>query len=68
MDRTELRAELLRKGINQRTLAAALGISENALYQKLKGREFKESEIRKIADMLCLTAEDINRFFFVPQE
>lgn len=64
MNRAELRAEIARKDITYRAIASALGISEQAFYNKLDGKtEFKESEIRKLVDLLGLSADDLNRIF-----
>ncbi len=64
MNRTELRAEIARKGLSKRAISAALGISEQALYNKMDGSsEFKESEIKKLVNLLGLTPTDINRIF-----
>lgn len=64
MNRSELRAEIARKGVSKTSLAEALGISLTSLSMKLKGeREFKESEIQKLVTALSLTAKDVNRIF-----
>jgi len=64
MDRSELRAEIARKNISKTVLAEALKLSRASFCSKLKGeREFKESEIRKLVDVLGLTATDVNRIF-----
>ena len=64
MNRAELRAAIARKDISLRDLAKALGISETSMWMKMKGeREFKESEIRKLAEILELSAADINLIF-----
>ena len=64
MNREELRAEIARKQITKRAIAEALGISEAALFLKLRGdREFKENEIRNLVDVLGMTPEDVQRIF-----
>lgn len=64
MDRSELRAELARQKISNRTVAAELNISEQAFYNKMSGSsEFKESEIKKLIQLLGLTATDVDRIF-----
>lgn len=66
MNRSELRAEIARKGISNREISRALNISEQAFYNKIGGTsEFKESEIKKLVYLLGLTADDINRIFLV---
>lgn len=64
MNRTELRAEIARKEITNRTISRELGISEQAFYNKMNGTsEFKESEIKGIVRVLGLTAADVDRIF-----
>ena len=64
MNRAELRAAIARKGISKTDLAQALDISSTSLQLKLKGeREFKESEIQKLINVLGLTADDVNLIF-----
>jgi cyanate lyase len=64
MNRAELRAEIARKQISNRDIAKALGISEQAFYNKIGGQtEFKESEIKALVAVLGLSPEDVNRIF-----
>ncbi len=64
MDRSELRAEFARQGISNRRIAAELNISEQAFYNKMSGvTEFKESEIKKLIQILGLSAADVDRIF-----
>lgn len=64
MNRNELRAEIARKGISNRTIAGELNISEQAFYNKMGGQtEFKESEIKKLVKILGLSAIDVDRIF-----
>ncbi len=64
MNRTELRAEIARKEITNRTISRELGISEQAFYNKMNGTsEFRESEIKGIVRVLGLTAADVDRIF-----
>lgn len=64
MDRAELRAEIAKNGMTNRSIAKALGISEQALYNKLGGStEFKESEIKKLIQLLGLSAQRVNEIF-----
>ena len=64
MNRSELRAEIARKDISKRAIAEALEISETSLFLKMRGdREFKETEIRKLVEVLALTPEDVQRIF-----
>ncbi len=43
---------MLRRNINQKELANKLGISQVTLSKKFKLNDFRESDIRKIADIL----------------
>ncbi len=64
MNRSELRAEIARQGISNRDIARELNISEQAFYNKMSGAsEFKESEIKKLAQILGWTAADVDRIF-----
>ncbi len=64
MNRSELRAEIARKGISNRAVAGELNISEQAFYNKMSGAsEFKESEIKKLIQILELSAADVDRIF-----
>lgn len=64
MDRSELKAEIARKGITYRFIAAELHISEQAFYNKLNGdTEFKESEIKTLVRVLGLTPSRVNEIF-----
>ncbi len=64
MNRAELRAEIAKKMITQREIASALGISESSLRNKMVGdNEFKESEIRKLVQLLELSPERVNEIF-----
>ncbi len=64
MDRAELRAEIARAGISNLALARQLGISDQAFYNKMNGKsEFRESEIRKLVEILSLSPEKLNLIF-----
>lgn len=64
MDRAELRAEIARSGITNLALARQLGISDQAFYNKMNGKsEFRESEIRKLVEILSLSPEKLNLIF-----
>lgn len=64
MNRDELRAEIAKKNVTKTKIAEALGISRTGLSLKLSGKhEFKESEIKRLVDVLSLTPDDVNRIF-----
>lgn len=65
MNLPEFRAAVARADVSNRALAAHLGLSEQALYNKMSGKtEFKNSEIVKLAEVLGLSMEDVNLIFF----
>lgn len=65
MNQPELRAAVARAGITNRELSLNLQISEQAFYNKIKGQtEFKNSEIKKLAELLNLSMDDVNAIFF----
>lgn len=65
MNYRELKAAIARADIPNKVLANRLGLSEQAYYNKVSGRtEFKNSEIKKMAEMLDLSMESVNRIFF----
>lgn len=52
-------------GDTQSQLARMLGVTESTLSWKINGRaEFKQSEIKTIADRYGLTGEEIKSMFF----
>jgi transcriptional regulator with XRE-family HTH domain len=52
-------------GDTQGELARMLGVTESTLSWKINGRsEFKQSEIKAIADRYGLTGEEIKSMFF----
>ncbi len=64
MNREELRADMARFRISNKTVAKELGISEQAFYNKMNGSsEFKESEIRKLVRLLNYTPERVDQIF-----
>lgn len=65
MNYLKLSAQMTEKGITKRDVALQLNVSEQALYNKLKGlTEFKNSEIKTLASMLDLSMNDVNLIFF----
>lgn len=65
MNYPEFRAAVARAGVTNRELANGLGLSEQAFYNKLKGRaEFKNSEIKQLTSILTLSMEAVNIIFF----
>ena len=64
MNVDNLRMAIARAKKTKRELAAVLGLSEHAFFNKSVGAsEFKASEIKKLADALYLTPEEIVTVF-----
>lgn len=62
MKNNKLKEILQKKGLRQTDLSQELGLSKSALSQKINGlREFKQSEIIKMADYLGLTIDEVMR-------
>lgn len=52
-------------GRSKSEIAESLGITRQALYNKLNGEnEFKSSEIRRLSEILSLTPEERDLIFF----
>ena len=68
MDYSRLFGRIAEKGFSQKSLAAAIGISEGQMSLKLTGKyAFKQSDIRKICEELDIGAELIGEYFFTPK-
>ncbi len=65
MNENELRAEIVRKGLTIPKLAELAGMSKKTLYSKIKGfTSFKQGEISKVSEILCLSDNQILSIFF----
>lgn len=65
MNSPEFRAAVARSGRTNRELAKSLGLSETAFYNKVGGQtQFKNSEIKKLAELLSLSMASVNAIFF----
>ena len=63
----ELEIALVKVGLTKKEYAKALGISVQALYNKINNiAEFKVSEIVKSCEVLNLSSEDREKIFFAP--
>lgn len=61
----KLRAAILERGFTQEQLAEQLGMTIATFNYKVNNkREFKASEIKKLAEFLCLTTDEVNAIFF----
>lgn len=64
MNTNLLRAKMVEKGLTQRELAAAIGLSENSMSRKLTGkRDFSVQEALRISEALNL--KNPGEIFFV---
>lgn len=65
MKRNELLAAVTRVGLTLQDVSDEIGISRQSFSNKVSGKsEFKASEIKAIASLLNLTAEQVNDIFF----
>ena len=58
----ELRGVIAKRGMSQRSVAAAIGISEKAFYDKMKKGIFRSDEIEKMISILSI--ENPETIFF----
>lgn len=66
MNKTKLKSIMILHGHTNKDIADMLGISEQSVSCKINenGTEFKQGEIKIIADRYKLTPEDIAAIFF----
>lgn len=65
MNCPELRAAIARNDMSFRSIASQLSITEQALNNKMNGKtEFKNSEIKKLSQLLGLSMDAVNYIFF----
>lgn len=65
MNIPEFRAAIAKSGETNRALASQINLSEQAFYNKLNGKsEFKNSEIKRLAQLLGLSMSEVNIIFF----
>jgi transcriptional regulator with XRE-family HTH domain len=64
-NREKLKGKIVENGLTQEQLAEILGIRIATLNYKVNNKsEFKASEIKKLAEVLHLTDEEVNTIFF----
>ena len=64
----KLKAVILERGFTQEQIAEMLGMTIATFNYKVNNkREFKASEIKKLSEHLCLTAEEVNAIFFAEE-
>ena len=66
MDKAKLKSYMVLHGHTNKDIADLLGISEQSVSCKINenGTEFKQGEIRKIADEYRLSPEEVVAIFF----
>ena len=65
MNCEELKKRIDERGLKIRYIAEKLGISHEAMYNKVKGKtEFKVSEVAALAKVLNLSDKEIRSIFF----
>lgn len=65
MNSEALKRAINRRGLKIRYIAEKLGISHEAMYNKVKGKtEFKASEIAMLIDLLDLSDAEVREIFF----
>lgn len=61
----KLKAVILERGFTQEQIAEMLGMTIATFNYKVNNKsEFKASEIKKLGEILHLTAEEVNTIFF----
>ncbi len=64
-DSKALREHIRQSGVKMYALAGKIGVSSYSLQKKIDGVvEFKASEIAKLASVLQLSGDTVNRIFF----
>lgn len=64
-DYSKLLGKIREKGMTQVELAKEIGISEATLNFSLKNkRPFKQDEIIRICEILCISLESVETYFF----
>lgn len=64
-DYSKLRGRIVEKFDTQRAFAKAIGLSQRSLSLKLQGKLFfRQDEIERAINLLCIKPEDINKYFF----
>lgn len=65
MNTTLLLDKINSSSISKSDIAELLGLTRQGLYNKLSGKkDFKASEVKKLADILHLTSEERDNIFF----
>jgi transcriptional regulator with XRE-family HTH domain len=66
--RNKLRARIIQEGYTQRSFAAALGVSENTLSSRIRGRSyFNTSEIEVVCSLLKIVSNSEKADIFLNQ-
>lgn len=63
-----LKAKIIERGLVQDAVAMQLGMTSATFNYKLNNKtEFKASEIKKLAKILCLTVDEVFAIFFAEE-
>lgn len=66
-DYSKLKGRIVEKGYTQQKLCDGIGITQNSMTNKLKGKsDFSSQEIAQICNMLDIEPKMIGSYFFVP--
>lgn len=61
----KLKGKMVESGLNQTWVAEQLGMTIATFNYKVNNKsEFKASEIKKLSELLSLTADEVNDIFF----
>lgn len=68
MNYSKLIGRAAEMGLNQKTLAEKIGVSESHFCQKINGNySFKQKEICAICEVLQIAPGEIGSYFFTPK-
>lgn len=64
------KSKLVARGFNVTTFAQAIGVDRNTLYRRLRNdaEKLQVGDIKKMVQLLDLTAEDVIEIFFTERE
>lgn len=64
-DYSKLKAKMVENNLTQAALAEKIGLSERTMSLKMNGkREWKQSEIERLRNMLKIPKNEITNYFF----
>lgn len=63
-NKNELKAEIVRNGMNVERIGKQLGMSRPTVYKRFNAGTWTLDDVKKIAELLNLSGKDVNRIFF----